>query len=83
MKDFIEWLVSFRATTILEFPTREDPMVVELLKDREDIFTDYQLISLDSTLASFFTVSHKVQISSSRFIYVLEPILGESDLSVP
>jgi len=40
---FAEWLVSLAPEGIVEFVPKDDPMVQELLKNREDIFPSYTL----------------------------------------
>lgn len=45
---FAEWLVSLSSHGVVEFVPKNDPMVQELLKNREDIFPDY---TLDAFLA--------------------------------
>ncbi|PWG02164.1 class I SAM-dependent methyltransferase [Sphingosinicella humi] len=37
----VDWLMSLAPTGVIEFPSKSDPMVRELLRGRRDIFPDY------------------------------------------
>jgi hypothetical protein len=37
----VDWLMSVAPTGIIEFPSKSDPMVRELLRSRPDIFPGY------------------------------------------
>jgi hypothetical protein len=41
LKRVVSWLTSLAPTGVIEFVPKNDPMVVELLRLREDIFPDY------------------------------------------
>jgi len=51
------WLTGLGRTGIVEFVTKEDPMVQELLKMREDIFPDYTLEAFLASLSAHAEVS--------------------------
>jgi ribosomal protein L11 methylase PrmA len=37
----VDWLMSLAPAGVIEFPSKSDPMVIELLRGRPDIFPDY------------------------------------------
>lgn len=37
----VDWLMSLAPSGVIEFPSKSDPMVVQLLRHRSDIFPDY------------------------------------------
>ncbi|MBB3764965.1 hypothetical protein [Sphingomicrobium lutaoense] len=37
----VDWLMGIAPVGVIEFPTKDDPMVQTLLSQREDIFADY------------------------------------------
>ena len=41
MAEFVQWLRDLGGDLVIEFVTRKDPMVVTLLRNKEDHYTDY------------------------------------------
>jgi ribosomal protein L11 methylase PrmA len=41
LSQVLDWLIDMAPTGIIEFVPKQDPMVVEMLLNREDIFSDY------------------------------------------
>ena len=59
---------------LVEFVTREDEMVQRLLRNREDIFSDYDLERFESLVRSRFTIVERQPLKDGqRLIYHLEP----------
>lgn len=56
MVQLIEWLASLEADLVIEFATREDPMVQRLLLNKEDNYCDYAQDYLEQTLKRFFSI---------------------------
>jgi hypothetical protein len=75
LRDVLAWLASFGAAVILEFPTREDPMVVELLSSKRDgLHVDYQIDHFERCLAEqFHVIRTQVLGSGTRVLYHLKP----------
>jgi hypothetical protein len=71
---YVGWLASLQADVVLEFPTRDDVKVKELLASRDDVFYDYSLEHLEQLLGEKFTVASRIQISQTRIMYVLSPL---------
>lgn len=74
LADYIQWLRSLNATVVLEFPSKADSMVQQLLSTRRDIFDDYDQGNLDTVVRQHFSVSHCSQVSETRVMYVLDPL---------
>jgi hypothetical protein len=67
-------LADLGAALVMEFVTREDPMVRQLLRNRDDIFEDYNQQVFEASLAARFTVrtSQPLQ-SGTRILYFATP----------
>ena len=56
-KEFVDWLASLGSSVVIEFPTREDPMVQKLLSaKREGLHPDYERGSFERCLDEAFDV---------------------------
>ena len=70
LHQFIEWLASFKAALVIEFITRDDPMVQTLLRHKDDHYADYDLESFERCLADAFEVDHQEPLASgTRILY--------------
>ena len=56
LAEVVDWLASFRAEVILEFPTKQDRMVQALLRNKRDQYDDYSRESLEAQLRRHFDV---------------------------
>ena len=54
LAEVVDWLASFRAEVILEFPSKTDPMVQALLRNKRDQYDDYSRESLVAELRRHF-----------------------------
>jgi ribosomal protein L11 methylase PrmA len=52
LTDVVNWLVECAPAGIIEFVPRTDPMIVELLSIRDDVFEDYSLENFESVLSN-------------------------------
>lgn len=70
---FVRWVCGLAPKGLIEFVPKSDPMVQGLLRDREDIFVDYDQANLERILQAINqrVVIHAMQ-SSSRVIYAWE-----------
>lgn len=74
LSDFVAWLADLNASTLVEFVTREDEMVQQLLRNRNDPFPDYDLARFEALLPHRFTVVERMPLKDGRrIIYYLEP----------
>jgi SAM-dependent methyltransferase len=73
LKEFIDWLASLGTSLVIEFVTKEDPMVKKLLKNKEDNYTDYEVGYFENCLAeSFHLLKTERMKSGNRILYFAE-----------
>ena len=68
--DAVAWLVGLGPTGIIEFVPKEDPMVQELLRFREDIFPNYSLETFLAELRKIASVDRTETSSSTGRLLV-------------
>ena len=75
VKEFIDWLASLGSALVIEFPTREDPMVKQLLAPKRDgLHPDYELDYFERTLKEAFEVERSERLESgTRVLYFARP----------
>jgi SAM-dependent methyltransferase len=78
VKEFVDWLASVGSALVIEFPTREDPMVKKLLAPKRDgLHPDYELGFFERTLAEAFEVERSERLESgTRVLYFARPKRG-------
>jgi SAM-dependent methyltransferase len=78
VKEIVDWLASLGAALVIEFPTREDPMVKKLLAPkREGLHPDYELGFFERTLNDAFEVERSERLESgTRVLYFARPKRG-------
>jgi SAM-dependent methyltransferase len=78
VKEFVDWLASLGSALVIEFPTREDPMVKKLLAPkREGLHPDYELDYFERTLNEAFEVDRSERLGSgTRVLYYARPKRG-------
>lgn len=70
LSDFIDWLAELGADLVIEFVTRDDPIVQSLLRQKADAFEDYDLPPFEKWLGHRFDiVRRKVLNSQTRILY--------------
>jgi SAM-dependent methyltransferase len=75
VKEFVDWLASLGSALVIEFPTREDPMVKQLLAPKRDgLHPDYELEFFERTLKDAFEVERSERLESgTRVLYYARP----------
>jgi SAM-dependent methyltransferase len=75
VKEFVDWLASLGSALVIEFPTREDPMVKRLLAPKRDgLHPDYELEFFERTLGDAFEVERSERLESgTRVLYFARP----------
>jgi len=74
LAEFIDWLRSFNAELIIEFVTKDDAMVKQLLLNKKDIYDDYNLECFESCLAENFKIVEKAVLpNQTRILYFAQP----------
>jgi hypothetical protein len=70
MSEFVQWLSDLGGDLVIEFVTREDPMVVTLLRNKEDHYADYDEAVFERELAARFRVVTRLPLGSgTRIMY--------------
>jgi len=78
VKEFVDWLASLGCSLVIEFPTREDPMVEKLLAPKRDgLHPDYELGFFERCLGEAFEVERSERLESgTRVLYFARPKRG-------
>lgn len=75
VKEFVAWLASLGTSLVIEFPTRDDPMVQQLLAPKRDgLHPDYNLEFFERCLNEAFQVERSERLASgTRVLYYARP----------
>jgi hypothetical protein len=75
LAEVVDWLASLRAEVILEFPSKKDPMVQALLRNKRDQYDDYSRESLEAELRRHFEIRLCESLpSGERTLYHAVPV---------
>jgi ribosomal protein L11 methylase PrmA len=70
MAEFVEWLKGLGGDLVIEFVTRKDPMVVTLLRNKEDHYADYNEDVFERELGARFRIAKRQPLGSgTRIMY--------------
>lgn len=79
LAEVVDWLASFRAEVILEFPSKKDPMVRALLRNKRDQYDDYSRECLEAQLCRRFEIRHSESLpSGERTLYHAVPVASST-----
>jgi hypothetical protein len=74
LREFVNWLASFKCDIVIEFVTKADPMTQILLKNKEDQYDDYDLENFEKYLQDKFTIIQRQPLkSNTRCLYAAHP----------
>lgn len=74
LPDFVEWLASLGSALVIEFVTKDDPMVQKLLRNKVDIYDDYEVDVFESCLNESFDVQRQETLQQgTRRLYFAVP----------
>ncbi|HEX5899842.1 MAG TPA: hypothetical protein VFY32_10635 [Solirubrobacteraceae bacterium] len=75
VREVVDWLAGLGAALVIEFPTREDPMVQKLLAPKRDgLHPDYELGFFERCLAEAFTIERSERLGSgTRVLFFARP----------
>jgi hypothetical protein len=74
LDDFVRWLAELGSEVVIEFVTRQDPMVQTLLRFREEQFTEYDLPIFERCVLDRFTVVSRESLpGGTRVLFHLRP----------
>jgi SAM-dependent methyltransferase len=70
LDEFLNWLASIGSSLVIEFVTRDDPMVRGLLRNKADHYNDYNLAYFEHHLAASYEIGAREPLSSgTRILY--------------
>lgn len=71
LPEFVAWLAELGGELVIEFVTRDDPMVQRLLRNRVDQYSDYDLATFEDCLRRQFSVvrSHVLSTGTRRLYH--------------
>lgn len=70
LREFVDWLASLGTSLVIEFVTKEDPMVRTLLRNKRDNYCDYEIEYFERCLARTFNVARReTLLSGTRILY--------------
>lgn len=70
LREFVSWLGSLGGSLVIEFITKEDPMVKTLLLNKKDNYEDYEVGNFEKCLAEFFHIVRRLELmSGTRILY--------------
>jgi len=74
MEQVVAWLGALGGELVIEFPTKKDPMVQSLLRNKPDQYDDYELDPFERELRRFFRVVRQEQLpSQERYLFHAVP----------
>ena len=73
LENFIKWISNLSPNLIIEFIEKKDPMVKMLLKEKEDVYPDYNIDNFEKCLCQRGEIIKKLRLSSGfRTLYFLK-----------
>ena len=75
LEEFVGWLESLDTEVVIEYVSKQDPMVEKLLLNKRDDYSDYEQEFFENCLARRFQVVRKVDLpSGTRALYYARPM---------
>lgn len=72
LHEFINWLAELGCSAVIEFPTKDDPMVKRLLRNKDDQYSEYTIDSFEQNVSRVFRIEKREELSSrTRVLYFL------------
>ena len=70
LPQLVDWLAELGGDLVIEFVTKDDPMVQTLLRNKDDDYSDYELANFDRCLERSFAITEREALSSAtRILY--------------
>jgi hypothetical protein len=66
LREFVEWLADLGADLVIEFVSKQDPMVEKLLRNKADIYTDYEQGTFEKCLRARFGVIKQLELMGGQ-----------------
>jgi hypothetical protein len=64
LDEVVDWLASVGGDLVIEFVSKQDPMVARLLLNKEDRYADYDLARLEAALARRYAIENRLELGS-------------------
>jgi hypothetical protein len=76
LHEFINWLAELGCAVVIEFPTKEDPMVKRLLLNKDDQYSEYTIDTFEKNVSRIFKIEKREELASrTRVLYFLRPVV--------
>jgi hypothetical protein len=76
LHEFINWLAELGCAVVIEFPTKEDPMVKRLLLNKDDQYSEYTIDTFEKNVSKVFKIEKREELASrTRVLYFLRPLV--------
>lgn len=74
LQEFVGWLAGLKAAVVLEFVSKQDEMVAVLLRNKEDLYSDYSQENLERCLGEAFDIQKRMALKGGlRTLYYATP----------
>jgi hypothetical protein len=74
MPEFVDWLASLGAHLVIEFVTKDDGQVKKLLRNKPDIYHDYEIEPFEEQLSRHFQIVRRERYhAETRILYFCAP----------
>lgn len=75
LSEVVEWFSTLTRHLIIEFVSKEDPMAQKLLRNKKDVYVDYEIGVFEGLLNRNFRVQKKLTLScGTRTLYFAESL---------
>ncbi len=75
MPEVLDWLADLGAHLVIEFITKDDGQVKKLLRNKPDIYHDYEIEPFEAHLARHFRIVHRRSYhAETRILYFCAPV---------
>lgn len=74
LTEFLDWLAELNSALIIEFISKQDPMVQQLLRNKDDVYDDYDPTIFEDSLARAHVITDKQILGNgARMLYFAQP----------
>ena len=74
LPEFVDWLRSLDSALVIEFVTKDDAMVKKLLRNKADIYEDYEIGVFERCLSEKFSIREQTVLQDgTRKLYFATP----------
>jgi precorrin-6B methylase 2 len=74
LPEFVDWLAELNSALIIEFIGKQDPMAQQLLRNKDDVYEDYDETIFEDSLNRAYTIADKQTLGNgNRTLYFAQP----------